>query len=334
MAGQSATGGRERLLPRLSGALLERREAGIFVVAVALVVYFQAANAAFLTQGNIRALAQFAATTAIIAVGLVMVMILGEIDLSVGQAYGFAPIVMYLAYERLLLVLPLAIAVALAATAVVGFVNGALRVYFGVPSFVGTLGTFFLLGGLNVILTGGFPRSAPEESALKQALGAYPYAGILWAIGIMIVMHAVLNHTRWGIHTFATGGNFTGAREAGIRVDRIRIGNFMLCSTLGGFAGIIEAMRIDSIDPLVGGAEIMFYAIAAAVIGGTPLAGGVGTVIGAFIGTLVISILRNGFTLQGVNANEFNIILGVAVLIVMVLNIYVGRLRRGRRAPS
>jgi len=103
---------------------------------------------------------------------------------------------------------------------------------------------------------------------------------------------------------------------------------------LGGFAGIIEAMRIDSIDPLVGGAEIMFYAIAAAVIGGTPLAGGVGTVIGAFIGTLVISILRNGFTLQGVNANEFNIILGVAVLIVMALNIYVGRLRRGRRAPT
>lgn len=336
MAGQTTAGGkREGALPRLSAALLERRETGIFAVAVALVVYFQASNPAFLSQGNIRSLAQFAATTAIIAVGLVMVMILGEIDLSVGQAYGFAPIVMYLAYERLLLVLPLAIAVALAATAVVGFANGALRVYFGVPSFVATLGTFFLLGGLNVILTGGFPRSAPEESALKQALGAYPYAGILWAIGIMVIMHAVLNHTRWGVHTFATGGNFTGAREAGIRVDRIRIGNFMLCSTLGGFAGIIEAMRIDSIDPLVGGAEIMFYAIAAAVIGGTPLAGGVGTVIGAFVGTLVISILRNGFTLQGVNANEFNIILGVAVLIVMMLNIYVGRLRRGRRrAPS
>jgi simple sugar transport system permease protein len=318
---------------RLSGALLRRREAGIFVVAVALAVYFQSSNSAFLTQGNVRTLAQFMATTAIIATGLVMVMILGEIDLSVGQAYGLAPIVMYLAYERLLLVLPLAIVVGLLATAVIGLVNGSLRVFLGVPSFVATLGTFFFLGGLNVVLTGGFPRTPPQEGALNQVLGAYPYAGILWCIAIVIVMHVLLNHTRWGMHTFATGGNFVGAKEAGIKVDRIRIGNFMLCSVLGGFAGIIEAMRIDSIDPLAGGAEIMFLAIAAAVIGGTPLAGGIGTIVGAFIGTMVLSILRNGFTLQGVSANEFNIILGIAVLIMMVLNVYVmGRFGGGRRA--
>jgi len=315
---------------RLFRVLLQRREVGIFAVAVALLIYFQSVNPAFLSQGNIRTLAQFVAATAIVAFGLVMVMILGEIDLSVGQAFAFAPIVMYLAYESLFLTLPLALVVGLLATAVIGLINGVVRVYFGVPSFVTTLGMFFLLAGTNVILTGGFPKIPPDGGWINQAFGAHPWSGIVWCAVILVGMHLLLNHTRWGMHTFATGGNFVGAREAGIKVDRIRIGNFMLCSTLAGFAGLLEAMRIDTIDPLAGGADTMFLAISAAVIGGTPLAGGVGTIFGAFIGTLVLSILRNGFTLQGVSAYTFNVILGVAILIVMVLNIYVGRLRRGR----
>ncbi len=321
---------KEGAFSRLTGTLLKRQEAGILVVAAALFFYFYLRNPSFLTLGNMQTLAQFVAATAIVAMGLVMVMILGEIDLSVGQAFAFAPIVMIIAYEQFFLVLPLAVLVGLLATALVGLINGVMTVYFGVPSFVTTLGMFFLLGGLNVVLMGGFPKLAPETSWLKSALGAYPWAGIIWAVVIVIVMHLLLNQTRWGMHTFATGGNFVGAREAGIKVDRIRIGNFMMCSTLGGFAGIIEAMRIDSVDPLAGGAETMFLGISAAVIGGTPLAGGVGTIIGAFLGTTALSVLRNGFTLQGVSAFTFNIILGIAVLIVMVLNVYAGRLRRRR----
>jgi simple sugar transport system permease protein len=329
--GRSVETAKPGFLSRFLRVLLQRREVGIFVVAVALLIYFQSVNSAFLSQGNLRTLAQFVAATAIVAFGLVMVMILGEIDLSVGQAFAFAPIVMYLAYESLYLTLPLAIVVGLLATAVIGFINGAIRVYFGVPSFVTTLGMFFLLGGLNVILTGGFPKIPPEAGWINQAFGAHAWSGIVWCAVILVGMHLLLNYTRWGIYTFATGGNFVGAREAGVKVDRIRIGNFMLCSTLAGFAGLLEAMRIDTIDPLAGGADTMFLAISAAVIGGTPLAGGVGTIIGAFIGTGVLSILRNGFTLEGVSAYTFNVILGVAILIVMVLNIYVGRLRRGRR---
>lgn len=313
---------------RLYGALLRRQETGILLVALALFVYFSFRNPDFSTIGNMRTLSQFVAGSAIVALGLVMVMILGEIDLSVGQAFAFAPIIMYLSYEQLRFVLPLAILMGLLATAAVGFVNGAVRVYFGVPSFVVTLGMFFLLGGLNVILTGGFPKSAPEASWLKEVFGAYPFAGILWVLALVFFMHLLLKHTRWGLHTFATGGNFVGARESGIKVDRIRIGNFMLCSVLGGFAGILEAMRIDSIDASSGGATIMFLAISAAVIGGTPLAGGVGTIIGALIGTLVLSVLRNGFTLQGVNAFTFNVILGIAILLVMILSVYISALRK------
>jgi simple sugar transport system permease protein len=316
-----ATGKRSRVRE----FLLSRREISILLVAILLAVYFQSSDSAFLSQGNIRTLAQFTAATAIISAGLVMLLICGEIDLSVGQAYGFMPIAMYLADQTL--VLPIAILVGLAATAVIGLINGVVTVYLRVPSFITTLGMLFLLNGLNVTLTDGFPKTTPEESTLTNALGG-EWAGIVWALIIVAVMHILLTRTRWGLHTFATGGNLVGAQEAGVKVARVKIGNFMLCSVLGGFAGLIDALRIESIDPLAGGPNIMFAAVSAAVIGGTALAGGVGTIIGAFFGTVVLSILQNGFSLQGVDAYTYNIILGIAILIAMTANVYVGRLRR------
>jgi simple sugar transport system permease protein len=316
-----AVGGRARI----TEFLLSRREISILVVVILLVIYFQSSRSVFLSQGNIRTIAQLTAASAIIAAGLVMLLICGEIDLSVGQAYGFMPIAMYLADQTLLL--PVAILVGLAATAVIGLINGVVTVYLRVPSFITTLGMLTLLNGLNVTLTEGFPKTTPEESALTNALGG-EWTGIIWALIIVFLMHILLTRTRWGLHTFATGGNLVGAQEAGVKVARIKIGNFMLCSVLGGFAGLIEALRIESIDPLAGGPNLMFAAVSAAVIGGTALAGGVGTIMGAFLGTVVLSILFNGFTLQGVDAYTYNIILGIAILIAMTANVYVGRLRR------
>jgi simple sugar transport system permease protein len=321
-AGEATSG----LSPRVSDALLRRREASVFIVAVGLAVYFQSSNSAFLGQANLRTLTEFTATTAIIAAGLVMLLICGEIDLSVGEAFTFAPIIMYLADQTLLL--PVAMIVALLVTGVIGVVNGVVTVYLRVPSFITTLGMLFLLSGLNVTLTDGFPKPAPEESALTQVLGGADYSGIMWCLLIVVMMQLVLMRTRWGLHTFATGGNLIGAAEAGVKVNFIKIGNFVMCSMLAGFAGILDAIRIDSIDPLAGGPNIMFTAVSAAVIGGTALAGGVGTVLGAFLGVTVLSILRNGFTLQGVSTYTFNIILGIAILIAMTVNVYVGRLRR------
>jgi simple sugar transport system permease protein len=186
---------------------------------------------------------------------------------------------------------------------------------------------FFLLAGLNVTLTGGFPATTPETSFLTQVLGESAWAGTVWALIIIAVLQLVLSRTRWGLHTYATGGNPLGSREAGVSIARIKIGNFILCGVLGGFVGIIEAFRINSIDPLAGGPDIVLLCIAAAVIGGTALLGGVGTVTGAFLGALVLTVLRNGFTLQGISAYTFNIILGVAILVAMILNVYVARLR-------
>jgi simple sugar transport system permease protein len=321
-----AGGPRTDGVARLATALWRRREASIALVAILLLLYFQSSNDAFLSQGNIRGLAQSGYATAIIACGLVMLLICGEIDLSVGSVMGFAPIIVYLADQEF--IFPIAVVVALLVTSLVGLLNGVITVYLRVPSFVTTLGTLFLLTGLNVTLTDGFPKPAPEESGLTRILGGGAFSGIAWALIIVVLMHLLLTHTRWGLHTFAVGGNLVGASEAGVRVNRVKIGNFMLCSALGGFAGIMEAIRINSVDPLAGGPNVMFLAVSAAVIGGTALAGGAGTIIGAFFGTAVLAILRNGFTLQGVSANTFNIILGISILVAMTLNVYVGRLRR------
>jgi len=317
---------------RFLSALVRVREASIFLVAVGLLIYFQSVNPAFLSQQNILSLAQYAVPYVVIASALCLLLICGEIDLSVGQSFAFAPIVMYLAYDEFFLVLPLAVLVSLLAVALVGLINGVITVYFGVSSLITTLGMLFLLAGLNVTLTGGFPATTPETSPVTQALGEYAWSGAIWALVVVAILQLVLSRTRWGLHTYATGGNPLGSREAGVSIARIKIGNFMLCGVLGGLVGIIEAFRINSIDPLVGGPNIVLLCIASAVIGGTALLGGVGTVAGASLGALVLVILQNGFTLQGISAYTFNIILGIAILVAMILNVYVARLRGAGRA--
>ena len=117
----------------------------------------------------------------------------------------------------------------------------------------------------------------------------------------------------------------------GINVDRIKIGNFIILAAVSGFAGILDAVTFNITDPLAGGSAIMFSAISAVVIGGTALAGGFGTVIGAFIGAGVLALLQGGLSLQGVNANAFDLILGIAILSVMILNVTLSRQLLGRR---
>jgi simple sugar transport system permease protein len=311
----------------LADAFLRRREASILVVALALILYFQANKDVFLSPENVATVAQFAAPWAIVAAGEVMLLICGEIDLSVGQVFALAPVIMNFAFQA---GVPLVagVIIALGASAAVGLINGLVTVVLRVPSFVTTLGTLFLLNGFTLTITQGFPVQTPGSGTFSLIFGHGTYAPIMWAIGIMIAVQIVLTRTRWGLHTIATGGNPIGSSESGINVRRIKVGNFMLTSVLGGLAGILTAVRITSIDPLAGGTDVMFRAVAAAVIGGTALAGGSGTVAGAFLGAVVLATIFDGFTLLGVSAFTFDMILGAAILIAMIINVYLARLRR------
>jgi simple sugar transport system permease protein len=148
---------------------------------------------------------------------------------------------------------------------------------------------------------------------------------------IVAIFHVVLTRTRWGLYTISTGGNALGAREAGINVGRIKYGNFMITGLLGAFVGIQVAFYTNTIDPLAGGYTPMFYAVTAAVIGGTAMLGGSGTILGAFIGAIVLATLLDGFDVQGINANSVQIVFGAAILIAMVGNVQLARIReRGR----
>ena len=312
--------------------VLRWQELSILVVAVILTAYFEWANTDFLlTDASLQNLSQFVAPAAIIACGEVMLMIGGEIDLSAGMVFALAPFVMHFAHAAGA-PLPLAVVAALAVSALVGLVNGMLTVLLKVPSFITTLGTNFLLNGLTLTLSHGTPVEAPDEPGFAAAFGNWGYSEIIWAVAIVAVMHVLLRQTRWGLHTIAAGANPVGALEAGIRVSRLKIGNFMIAACLAGLTGILEGFRISSIDPQAGGNAIMFLAVAAGVIGGTPLAGGSGTIVGGLIGAFVLGVLSDGFTLIGINAFTFNIILGAAILAAMLFNIHVGRLRRTGRA--
>lgn len=313
--------------------LFRWREASIVFVAIILAAYFEYANQNFLLTGaSLQNLSQFIAPVAILACGEVMLMIGGEIDLSAGMVYALAPFVMYFAQQAGIPTV-VAILLGLAAGALVGLINGVITILLSVPSFVTTLGTLFLLNGFTLTISSGTPVGIEASEGFANFMGHGGYSEFLWAVAVVVVMHVMLRNTRWGLHTIASGANPIGSSEAGISVRRIKIGNFVLSGVLAALTGILEAFRISSIDPTAGGTNIMFLAVAAGVIGGTPLAGGSGTVIGALIGAMVLGILNDGFTLIGINAFTFNLILGGAILVAMLFNIHVNRLRRGGAAP-
>ena len=311
---------------RIISTFIARREFGIFLVLLALILYFNARNGAFSSRGNWATLAEYAAPILIAGVGETMLLICGEIDLSVGHVYALTPVVLYKVVEHGWPLLA-GFAVGLAVAALVGLVNGLVTVYLRVPSLIVTLGMFNVLNGISLLISDGSQQETPTGPNFGSIFGLGDYHTFYWAFGIMLVMHFVLTMTPWGLHTIAVGGNRIGASESGVNVNWLRIGNCIMCSVLGGFAGILTAQHIGTTDPLQGGTGLMFYGVAGAVIGGTALMGGSGTVLGSFIGVAVLTVLNNGFTLLGVDAFYNDLFIGTAILLSMALGYVIARVR-------
>jgi simple sugar transport system permease protein len=309
-------------------AFLRQRESTVFVVAVALFIYFWVSSTSFNTSTNLPILfSQDSTPYIIIALGEVLLLICGEIDLSVGFTFALAPFLAYFLnfYDGVPALL--AILISLVMGLVVGWVNAFLTVTVGLPSFITTLGTGFILLGIVDTTSHGSPVSIPTDMASQVNWLGGNWAPFIAAVILTVIMHIVLTRTRWGLHTVSVGGNLLGAREAGINVNRIKYGNFMLTGLFGAFVGLQNAFVTNSIDPTAGGYQPMFYAVTAAVIGGTAMLGGTGTIIGAFFGAVVLGLLTDGFDILGVSANPLPVIFGAAVLIAMIANVQLARLR-------
>jgi simple sugar transport system permease protein len=307
-----------------------QREATVFVIVVALFLYFLIkGGSSFTSKSNqVTLWSDDVAPYAIIALGEVFLLICGEIDLSVGFVVGFAPYLMHYLIDFYGFPGLLAIFFALLVGLVVGAVNGFFTVTVRVPSFITTLGTGFILLGLINTTSHDQPAAIPASVlGIGKWINNYAFAPIVWAVVLTVLFHIVLTRTRWGLHTVSVGGNLLGAREAGIRVNRIKYGNFMITGLLGSLVGLQQMYYTNNIAPTAGSYQWMFYAVTAAVIGGTAMLGGTGTVIGAFFGAVVLGILLDGFPLIGVSADPLNIIFGGAILVSMVANVQLTRLR-------
>jgi simple sugar transport system permease protein len=335
---------------------LTLREGSIIVVTIIVALYFAASTDTFFTEENFKTLLPYFAPFAILAAGEVFLMINGEIDLSIGAVYLFTPFLFYELHNGGVPLLP-GVIIALIAAAGVGVINGFFTSIVGVNSFITTLGTLFAFEGLTLIISHAQPVATPGAQVTSttvnvehvvngqhivlpetvnhigtfaKVFGGGTYSELIWALAIVAILQVLLSLTRWGVYTVAVGSNRLGASEAGVRVRLVVIRNFILCSTCAGLVGILEAVRATSVQPDTAGANaILLEAISAAVIGGTLLVGGSGTVVGALIGALFLGILHDGLVLQGVNANYLALYLGLAIILAMVINTYVARVRTG-----
>jgi simple sugar transport system permease protein len=334
---------------------LTLREGSIVVVTILATIYFGIKVNHFASHANFVTLLPYFAPFAILAAGEVLLMVNAEIDLSIGSVYLFCPFMFY-EFHGAGFGLILCLICSLLVCAVVGIVNGVITEVFGVPSFITTLGMLLGLGGLTLIISHAAPVEMPGSEVTSKVVqvthvvngqkitlpehvnsvgtfanifGHGTYSELIWALLAVALVQVILTSTRWGMYSVAVGGNKHGAAEAGVRVRAVVIRNFILCSVFAGFVGILEAVRSSSVTPDTAGAsETMFRAVSAAVIGGTLLTGGEGTAIGALVGAIFLGVLRDGLVLEGVNADYLDFILGVAILVAMMINIYIGRVRR------
>lgn len=294
---------------------------GIYLAFALVVIGLAILSPAFRDPGNLLNIGRQVAILGIAAFAMTYVILAGEIDLSIGAVAGAAGVVTALALSADLGAL--AIPIGLAVGAGFGLMNGLLIVYAAVPSFIATLVSFFIAQGVARTLTGGgqtilFDAPVFRDTFATGRLFGLP-ASILWLVVLFLLMWWCLARTRFGAHVYAIGGNQENARMLGLAVDRLRIWIFTLAGALMGIVGMILIARIGNAraDAAIG---LEFDAIAAVVIGGTTLGGGYGSLVRTLVGVLLIGVLNNGLAILNVDFNTQQVIKGVLVVGVVLLD--------------
>jgi simple sugar transport system permease protein len=312
-------------------------EMGPLLILIALSIGFYLANPAFLSPLNISNMLAYIPELGIIALGMTLLLTAGEIDLSVGAVFAFAPVTMFVLSNAGHVSIEIAFFIALILSALVGLANGLLVTKIKINSLLVTIGMMLIVRGLALYISNGFPQATwSVETILKDILigkvgsigGVQILASLLWFIFLIVILHVVLRDTRFGNWIMATGGNDKAAMARGVNTSKVRILLFIISAVLSGFAGIISSLRVSSAYPVAGtGYEL--EVIAMTVIGGTLLFGGRGTILGTVIGVVLLRTIRNGIIMVGVPGLAYNIFVGAIILIMMAVHSYIERKQLG-----
>ena len=284
-------------------SILLTRQAAMTVVAIILFFVFSASHDAFMTIGNILDIVRSWAFVGIVAVTWTYLLISGELDLSVGSAYGFGTIFMGWLIVSGGLDPWYAAGLTLLYGAIVGLINGVITVYVGVRAFVVTLGMLSLLRGVAHYVSGSFPISFARgyESSLFP-LGGGTLIGIpvqaVWFVAVLAIGFVVLRYTKFGYWLFATGGSELAAQESGIPTRRIKLAAFVLVGFSCGLIAVLQGAWLNTVTPTTGLA-FELQVIGAVLIGGTALTGGEGSIYGTLVGTVILAMVTNGLVLIG-----------------------------------
>ena len=328
----------ERMLPTHPiTRLLRRPEVGAAAAAVIIFVFFSVWTETFLTAAGASTWLYSSSLFGIMAVGVALLMIGGEFDLSAGAMVGSTGLVVGIATTQYGLNVWVAIALSLVFALAVGFMNGFLLRKTKVPSFIITLATFFALQGLNLGLTkvligavtvSGLSRVPYVEGAKRvfaselSVFGLQLQVSLLWWLAVIAVATLVLMRMTTGNWIFAAGGAPEAARELGVPVARVKTGLFMTTAGLGWLVGMLSLFDVSSVQATTGVGQEFVYIICA-VVGGCLLTGGYGSVIGAAIGALIYGMTFQGIVFAGWDSNWLKLILGVMLLSAVLINLYV-----------
>jgi simple sugar transport system permease protein len=312
-------------------------EAVTLISFLAVFIFFSIAADNYLTPLSLSNILTFGSITGILVIGVAMLMIAGEFDISVGSTFAVASYVFALSLIAGMNPI-LALLFALVVSAVLGLINGLVVAWTGIPSFIATLGTLLAYRGIVRAISGGtFATYEGEPPFLFTILnGPLTFinelpqpssnfrVSIFWFILIGILASLALMRTRFGNWIFAIGGNPGAALAQGVTVKRIKVMAFVLSGLLAGFAGVIQFAFRTSVDPLRG-SGLALIAVAASVIGGVRLTGGYGTIFGACVGILLLQMLEQGLILMGVPVQIFQAVAGAILIIAVISNTYLSK---------
>lgn len=303
---------------------------GIVLILLAMLVAFSLLSEGFFTARNIFNIIRQISFMGLIAIGVTMVILTGGIDLGSGSVLALAAVLATslaqlpesatLKYAGLSVPIGVPVLVALLIGALTGWVNGALIARFRIPPFIATLGMMTVARGFALIYSNKpLSQLTPEYNFIGQgAIAGVPFPVIILLV-VAVLTHIMLNNTPFGRYIYALGGNEQAARISGVNIDRVKIGVYTLAGLLSGLAGLVVSSRVGSGQPGQG-VGIELDAIAAAVIGGTSLSGGIGTIWGTIVGALIIGVLDNGLILLNVDQYWITIVKGTIIVVAVIID--------------